>query len=248
MAATTSGKDKVLRWTRILFGPYDLSGDARTYGGADITFSEAPNWGWANSVMGVLAGSTRTVGIRDFQALFNDASGKSWETMVGGALWPVSMLFGGGGEPAIPDPAYLMDAVQIGSAITFDSDIGVISGSLLPRSGGSSGNPLGVVLANQALTVTASLSSHDNEDATTDGWMANLHVLVSSGGEWVFEIEHSSNDSTWTTLGTFTIDASTTDAESISGTGTVNQYVRLKATRTAGTCTVAVTFSRNYGS
>lgn len=88
----------------------------------------------------------------------------------------------GGGEPAIPDPAYLMDAVQIGSAITFDSDIGVISGSLLPRSGGSSGNPLGVVLANQALTVTASLASHDNEGATTNGWMANLHVLVSSGG------------------------------------------------------------------
>lgn len=246
MAATTSGKDKVLRWTRILFGPYDLSGDARTYGSADLTFSEAPNWGWSNAVMGVLAGSTRMVGIRDFQALFNDAAGRSFAALGAGELWPISMLFGGGGEPAIPDPAYLMDGVQIGNAVSFDNDIAVLTGSMLPASGGQSGNPLGVVLANQALTTTVSLASHDAEDNTASGWMANLHILVSSGGEWTFTIEHSSNDSTFATLGTFTLDASTIDAESISGTGLVNQYVRLKATRTSGTCTVAVTFSRNY--
>lgn len=249
MAASPSGKDKIVRWARIFVGAYDLSGDARTFSSCDSEFSEAETTGWSEGIHTFLTSGQRMAGVRGYQALLNDAAGRSYAALAQSTgtqnTFPVTLMFGGGNAPAVPDPAYLMDGVQLSDAVTFDGGVAVITTDMLPRSAGQVGNPMGIVLANQALTTTVSLGSHDNGAASSSGWLANIHVTVSSGGEWAFVLQHSTDDTSFSTLGTFTVDGSIVEAESLSGTGTVNRYVRLTATRTSGTCTIACAYSRN---
>lgn len=248
MAAVASGKDKLLRHARIVFGPYNLSGDARTISSAELGFGEAPNWGWDNRVQTLVSSGNRMAGIRGFQALINDDTGRSAAALAVTDVnyYPVSLFLGGGGDPACPDPAYTIDGIGIGNAASFDSGIGVFSCDFLPVAGGADANPLGVTLLYQGLTATTNGASHDAGAATANGFICSLHITASSGGEWEFVLQDSADDSSWTTLGTFTLDGSEVSAEAISGTGAVKRYVRLQATRTSGTCTVAVAFSRNW--
>ena len=61
----------------------------------------------------------------------------------------------------------------------------------------------------------------------------------------MFKLQHSTNDSTWLDLVTFTANGSAITSEHQTGTDTVNQYVRGLATRTGGTALVVMTFARN---
>lgn len=246
MAATPSGKDKLMRHARIFVGGYDLSGDARTFSSLDNSYQEGDITGWSESVYNFLAAMPRMVGIRGFQAIANDTAGRSYAVLNGaGGAHVVSVLFGGGGEPAVPDPAYLIPAVQMADSSTFDGGVGVIAGDFLPRSGDSAGNPNGVTLANSALTASTNGASHDNEASSANGYHANIHITASDGGTWAFKIQHSADDSAWADLASFTVAGDAVEAEHISGTGTVNQYVRFVSTRTSGTCTAVCAFARN---
>lgn len=250
MAATPSGKDKILRWTRLIYGGYDMSGDARSIGTLENMFVDADVSGWNEALRNYLSDGVRQTGISGFQCLMNDATNKSMDLLKNpSSSNRVSVLFGGGGEPAIPDPAYLMPSVHMRTNTNFDGSVGVLQCDFIMDSSqytANTSNPLGVILCNQALSTTSSLASHDNEAATTNGWCANLHITATSSGDFSFAIEHSSNDSDWSTLGTFVADGSAVTSEHLSDSDNpVNQYVRLTATRTAGSCTAVLTFARN---
>jgi len=249
MAATTSGKDKILRWARVFYGGYDLSGDARTISSLENSFLEADITAWNEETRNYLSSGIHEVGVTGFQAIINDATNRSLDQFKSASdSSRLTILFGGGGEPAIPDPAYLLPSIQMSSSVSFENYVGVIQADFMSDAAqhdANTDNPMGVVLCNQALSSTSSLASHDNGAGTTDGWSANLHVTATSSGDYAFVIEDSTNDSDWATLGTFTSDGSAIGSEHLSGSGTVNQYARVTATRTGGTVTAVIAFARN---
>lgn len=249
MAATPSGKDKIMRWARLHVGGYDLSGDARTVGTLDSTFGEADTTGWNESTYNYLSDGRRMVGISGVQVLMNDDTGRAYTVLSGSAhALPVTLFMGGGGEPTVPDPAYLIPGLQFGDNVTLDGVIFKLDADMKFYAGSyasGSGNPYGVTLSYGAKTATSTGTSHDNEASSANGWSANLHVTASDGGTWEFKLQHSSDDSSWADLATFTADGSAVTAEYKAGTGTVDQYVRLLETRTSGTVTTSCAFARN---
>lgn len=106
----------------------------------------------------------------------------------------------------------------------------------------------GVVLDPEtAITADTNGASVDNSTSTANGGVGHLHVTAFSGltSNSVI-IEHSTNDSVWATLGTFTLVTGTTSQrlEIAAGT-TVNRYLRVRDDVTGtGSCSRFVTFSR----
>lgn len=246
-----AGKNKVRRWMRALVGGYDLSGDSRTFQSLDNKVDFVDLTGWNQSVHSGLSDGQREIGVKGFQALLNDSASRAFAVLKDAAQnYPVSVLFGGGAEPALGDPAYLIAAVQALSTVGLDGKAPVIQADFLPDAphyvDGAVDNPLGVVLAGAvSLSATTTGVSIDQGAASTAGAHANLHVLASSGGTWALIIEHSTDDSSWSTLMTFSSTGAAVGAEQQTVTGTVNRYVRYKATRTSGTLTPVITFARN---
>jgi hypothetical protein len=93
----------------------------------------------------------------------------------------------------------------------------------------------GVVLAPlTARTATANGTSTDNAAATANGFVANLHLTAVSGTlpSATVIVQHSTDNSTWVTLGSFTAATSANTAQSITGTGAVYRYARAQWTIT----------------
>lgn len=250
MAATASGKDKVLRYARLYVGAYDLSGDARTVGSLDNSTEGVDMTGWSESVKNFLPEGRRVVGIRGFQALANDATAGAFTILKDSPNeYICSFGLGGGGDPAVPDPAYLVYAQQLIDTMGWDGQAAAIGADFIPSSSqysASADNPMGFTLQQAtSLSATTSGSSHDNGAATSNGAHAHLHILVSSGGTWAITIEHSSNDSSWSTLMTFSANGSAITAERQTSTGTVSRYVRAVLTRTSGSLTAFIAYARN---
>lgn len=92
----------------------------------------------------------------------------------------------------------------------------------------------GVVLAPLAsYTATGNGASVDNLAATSNGAVANLHIITVAGStptiDWV--VQHSVDNSVWVDLMTFT-QATAATKQRLTVTGTVNRYLR--AIRTVG--------------
>lgn len=75
---------------------------------------------------------------------------------------------------------------------------------------------------------SASLASVNDGAATSGGGLFNLHVVANTrDGASTIRVQHSADNATWADLVTFTVvSASITSGESITSTGTVNQYLR----------------------
>lgn len=106
----------------------------------------------------------------------------------------------------------------------------------------------GVVLDPEtAITVDTNGTSVDNTAGTTNGGVAHLHVTAYSGltSNSVI-VEHSTNNSVWTTLATFTLVTGTTSERLVIAPGTtVNRYLRIRDDVTGtGSCTRFVSFAR----
>lgn len=106
----------------------------------------------------------------------------------------------------------------------------------------------GVVLdPTTAITATTSSTSVDNTTSTSNGGVAHLHVTAYSGlTSNTITVEHSTNNSTWATLGTFTVVSGTTAERLVIAAGTtVNRYLRVTDTIVGvGSCTRFVSFAR----
>lgn len=97
-----------------------------------------------------------------------------------------------------------------------------------------------------AITVDTNGTSVDNGAATSAGGIAHLHVTAFSGltSNSVI-VEHSTDNSAWSTLGTFTLATGLT-SERITVAGTVNRYLRVRDDVTGvGSTTRIVAFARN---
>ena len=83
-----------------------------------------------------------------------------------------------------------------------------------------------------AKTATASNASVDNGASTTNGFSAYLHVTAASGTtpSMTAKVQHSADNSTWADLGTFTAVTAANAYQRITGTGTVNRYLRAQYT------------------
>lgn len=89
---------------------------------------------------------------------------------------------------------------------------------------------------------SASLASINDGAATDGGALFNLHVVTNTrDGAATVAVQHSADDTTFVDLVTFTaVSASATSGESITSTGTVNQYLR--ATHTLAGSSGSITF------
>jgi len=238
------GKNKMTRWMRFFVDGYNLSGDARTVGSLEQVYDEVSLHGWSEAVVNYVAGHKAT-GIIDMQVLLNDASSGAFEQLKSAGADRASVLFGGGAEPTFGDPAYLIEVQQLKDVASFDAGAAVINVDLLPEAGNDH-QPMGVVIhPENSINATTTGDSIDNGAGTTNGFHASLHITAQSSGNYEFKIEHSTNDIDWATLGTFTVDGSAIGSEQLTGTGTVNQYVRFVATKTAGSVTPVCVFARD---
>lgn len=105
---------------------------------------------------------------------------------------------------------------------------------------------VGVVIATlEAITATGNGTSVDNGASSANGAVAHLHVTDFSGlTSDTITLEHSANNSTWTTLGTFDAVTAAT-SQRLTVTGTVNRYVRVVDTVVGtGSVTRLVSLSR----
>lgn len=100
-----------------------------------------------------------------------------------------------------------------------------------------------------AVTATGNGTAQDNSASTTNGGMAQLHVTANTmNNNTVFKVQHSSDNSTWVDLVTFTTVATTvTTSERVlvaAGT-TVNRYLRASYTASGtGSITFTMAFAR----
>jgi hypothetical protein len=92
----------------------------------------------------------------------------------------------------------------------------------------------GVALTGLVNTGSASATTTgiNNGSSTANGGLFNLHVTANSrNGAATLKVQHSSDNVSYVDLVTFTaVSASTTVGESITSTGTVNQYLRTLST------------------
>jgi hypothetical protein len=92
----------------------------------------------------------------------------------------------------------------------------------------------GVALTGLVNTGSASATTTgiNNGSSTLNGALFNLHVVVNGrDGAATVKVQHSNDDVTYADLVTFTsVSASVTGGESITSTGTVNEYLRTLST------------------
>lgn len=255
MAVVRSGKDKLTRHMRLYLDQYNLSGDSRTFSSAMLSHEDVDVTGWGDEIMQSVGG-VADVGLDGYQAIMNDDTGRSFPVLTGAdTTFALSLLFGGGGQPATGDPAYMLPAAKLGETASTSGGVALLQADFV-------GDP--VTLTNEILTPfgnvlmgpdtatlsAGALSSIDSltEAATTNGYWAILHITAfDAAADYTIVIEHSTDDSAWATLATFTLDGTTADSEILSGTGTVNRYVRVNVTETvSGTVSAIVTFARNF--
>lgn len=256
MAATPNTGKTSARYLRLLTGGYNLSGDMRAVSRFGTSFEPVDATAWADDVMQYLSGFGN-ITLEGFQSLFSNApvgnglDAGSHTVLADAGSQYTSLFIGIRSAPAVGNPAFSAAFEQGGYMLspgTNDAlmcDANFYTSAVLPRST----SVWGVALATGATwNATTNGASVDNGASSPGGYIAFLHVTQTAGdigdNDWAFKIEHSSNDSTFTTLATFDADGSEITAERVSGSSTVNRYVRLVGTRTAGTARVWASFIR----
>lgn len=101
----------------------------------------------------------------------------------------------------------------------------------------------GVSLADLAeVTAGGNGTAHTAAAGTSNGGLATIHVTACTGTLTV-KIQHSTNNSTWSDLATFTA-ATAATSERVTVTGTVNRYLRASWTLTGAGA--AATFTTSF--
>lgn len=106
----------------------------------------------------------------------------------------------------------------------------------------------GVLLAAETTDSSSSDGTAvDNSASTSNGARANLHVTANSSDDaTTIKVQHSADNTTWADLITFTsVPATTTTSETVSVSGTINQYLRAQSTLAgSGDITYSLSISR----
>ena len=164
----------------------------------------------------------------------NPAAARSHPVLSGVSIsGVVSVLLGQNTDPVVGDPVYNLltqqemyqTNAQFGEVIPFNANF-------TPRSGLDAG--WGVALAVPVnFTNTTTGSSVDNGAASANGGAAFLHILQAAAADtYAIVVESSPDNSAWSTLATFTLNASALGSERLSLPTNIPRYLRFKATRT----------------
>lgn len=125
--------------------------------------------------------------------------------------------------------AYLLPAKTVNLALSSTvSDL--VPFTLTLGAGGNGG--FGTCLTGlAALTASGNSTSQDDTASSSNGLLAHLHITAVSGTtpSMTVTIEHSTNNSTWATLGSFSA-ATAIGSQILNVSGTVNRYVRAACT------------------
>lgn len=229
--------------SRVLINSRHLSG---SISGWDFTASRL-----MSTVTSILdAGSKAIPGIAQggigLTGMFNSAAGDIDATIAAavgvdnGLLWTILPSGLTLGQPALICQSELED-YKITSAV---GNAVMVSVQGMP----DDGTDIGVLLhALSAETADGQASSVDNTASTANGGVASLHVTAYSGLTSVaFTVEHSSDNSSFSTLGSFTsVTAIGSERILVSPGTTVNRYVRAAFDVTGiGSVTFAMAFAR----
>lgn len=175
-----------------------------------------------------------------FDLIYDTAQAAHADTWKTATKLPVTYLPVG---TAVGDDAFLFDSIRTEYSIS-TSVSGTVDASLSTQTTGDTGyghclSPL------TAITTDTNGSSVDNGAASSNGAVAHLHVTAFTGlSSNVIVVEHSTNNSTWTTLATFTTVTGAT-SQRLDITGTVNRYTRVRDDVTGtGSCTRLVALAR----
>jgi hypothetical protein len=229
---------------RVLFNQYDMSqflnqADAST----TVDTAEDTSFGdtWKSYIAGLHDGTLSLSGFFDAVANGVDAT---FQAALGTGSTLVSVLWTGN---TVPGRGVLTRAIQ--TSYDVSAPVGdVVSAAAEIQADGGVWHA-DVLLGGPAVTATGNASSADNGVATSDGWVANLHVTAMSGTtpNFTFKIADSADNSTFADLsgGGFTA-LTTIGSQQISGTGQVRRYARAAYTVTGTTpsCTPTMTLAR----
>lgn len=257
MAATPATGKTHIRYCRMLLDGANLSGDMRSVSSFGVSYEQADATGWATGSRQWLTGHGNVM-LDGFTAIFSNEAEATGPIQQGShtelsdiKAYLASIFIGIRTAPAIGNDTFSA-AMEQGSYYVSGggNDPAMVNAAFF----GSATLPeaaavWGVCLADGTeLSATTNNASVDNGASSSGGYIAILHVTQTTAAigdnDWAFTIEHSSNDSDWSTLATFTADGSAVMAERLEGSGTVNRYVRFVGTRTAGTAAVWCSFIR----
>lgn len=230
MAVTFSGKDKLQKYLRCYIAGYDLSGDGVTFGEAGNAYEEVDLTGWDEDLK-TFSGGQRTGGLSGLQMIMNATANRSHDRLKApNQEQDLTLFFGGGGAPAIGDPAFLLPGNFISSEVNLTGGKPLYTGEFWLKPGVSNYlNPMGRTVWFQT-NITAAVDGDSIDWGTdlpkTNGAYAIIQVYSAGTGALSMAIEHSTDDSSFSTLMSFTIDGTAVETEYISTASTVNQYTR----------------------
>ena len=239
-----TGKTHARFW-RLIADGVDLSGDTRAIGSFGKTYEVHPVEGWSSGVKHFQLGRPEHF-LNGYQAVFNNtAATGSYTELSAQEEYIISLIMGIRAAPIVGDPCFISTMEQ--TQFKIDGTDAVLINAEFVKSITDSDHEdcWGVCLApGTSLSSTTNGTSVNNGASSSNGALAHLHVTATSSGSWTLKIQDSANDADWADLITFASDGSTVTAEAKDVTGTVDQYVRFQATRSAGTTSFWVTFSR----
>jgi len=176
-----------------------------------------------------------------FTLIYDEAQAAHAGTWATAGNLPVTFLPGGA---AVGDAAFLIDSIRTDYSTT-TSVTGTVDASITTQTTGDTGYGACIAALTTITGGTPTGTAVDNGASSANGAVAHLHVTAFSGlTSNAISIEHSTNNSTWATLATFTtVTAATTQRLAV--TGTVNRYLRVVDDVTGtGSCTRLVAFAR----
>ena len=234
--ANRHGKD-----TKVLLGKYDISSylnevtpsmsmdtaETSTFGSSAKTY-----------IMGQHDGTVSMNGLFDGSA---NAVAAVFEDIVANDLTPAFTIAYDGGLTAGA-------GCSIGTAKQTTYEIGAPVGDVVTLNGEfqvTGGIRQGIILYTGSQSSSTNSSSIDNTSSTALGATANLHVTANTRSTAsTIKVQHSVDNSAWVDLITFSsVSSSTLTNESLSVSGTVNRYLRVSTTLSAGTGSITLTIS-----
>lgn len=154
--------------------------------------------------------------------LLNDiTSNLGSETAVATTISPAGFAAG--------NPAWLLPALTVDYQLS--STVADLVPFTLNLGAAAPAGPGLCLTALAAQTASGNGTSQDNGAASSNGAVCHLHITDVSGStpSMTVVVQHSTNNSTWTTLGSFSA-ATAVGSQTLQVSGTVNRYVRASFT------------------
>lgn len=204
----------------------DISGTAETH---DTTTFASNNWrefdpglgSWEGSFSGFWqsnsGGSVTSIERQLEDILGSNTTGKSVVSVYTGdadAVGDTGYLTSDAVLAKWASPISIGDLVKVNGTLKGNGRVG-LNGVLLHVLGADSTSSNG--------------TSVDNTASSANGGRANLHVTAATGTGGTIKVQHSTNNSTWVDLVTFSA-STAASCQSLTVTGTVNRYLRAIST------------------